>query len=73
MQDNESGTDEVIVKIGLKYNTDIDVIKNLKDRFRSRIRVAPTIEILTKEEINKINYPAKSRKPIKFIDNRKRF
>lgn len=73
VQDNESGTDEVIVKIGLKYNTDIDVIKNLKDRFRSRIRVAPTIEILTKEEINKINYPAKSRKPIKFIDNRKRF
>lgn len=73
VQDNESGTDEVIVKIGLKYNTDINVIKNLKDRFRSRIRVAPTIEILTKEEINKINYPAKSRKPIKFIDNRKRF
>lgn len=72
VQDNESGTDEVIVKLGLKYNTDFDVIKNLKDRFRSRIRVAPTIEILTKEEINKINYPAKSRKPIKFIDNRKR-
>jgi len=72
VQDNESGTDEVIVKIGLKYNTDFDIIKNLKDRFRSRIRVAPTIEILTKEEINKINYPAKSRKPIKFIDNRKK-
>lgn len=73
VQDNESGTDEVIVKVGLKYETDFDAIKNLKDRFRSRIRVAPTIEILTKEEIQAINFPAKSRKPIKFIDNRKKY
>lgn len=71
VQNNESGTDEVIVKIGLKYDTDFDPIKNLKDRFRSRIRVAPIVEIMTKEEIQSINYPAKSRKPIKFIDNRK--
>ena len=73
VQDNESGTDEVIVKVGLKYETDFDATKNLKDRFRSRIRVAPTIEILTMEEIQAINFPAKSRKPIKFIDNRKRY
>lgn len=73
VQDNESGTDEVIVKAGLKYDTDFDAVKNLKDRFRSRIRVAPTIEILTVEEIQAINFPAKSRKPIKFIDNRKRY
>ncbi|MBO5720594.1 MAG: AMP-binding protein [Bacteroidales bacterium] len=70
VNDNESGTDELIVKIGLKQNKDFDIIKNLKDRFRSRIRVAPIIEILPKEEIQKINFPAKSRKPIKFIDNR---
>ena len=73
VQDNESGTDEVIVKAGLKYDTDFDAVKNLKDRFRSRIRVAPTIEILTVEEIQAINFPAKSRKPIKFIYNRKRY
>lgn len=71
VQNNESGTDEVIVKISLKYDTDFDPIKNLKDRFRSRIRVAPIVEIMTKEEIQSIIYPAKSRKPVKFIDNRK--
>ncbi|MBQ8269867.1 MAG: AMP-binding protein [Bacteroidaceae bacterium] len=70
VQDSESGTDEVVVKIGLKYNTDFDAVKNLKDRFRSRIRVAPIIEVLPVEEIQRINFPAKSRKPVKFIDNR---
>lgn len=70
VQESDSGTDEVIVKIGLKYKTEFDAIKNLKDRFRSRIRVAPIVEIMSVEEIQKINFPAKSRKPIKFIDNR---
>ena len=59
-----------MVKIGLKHPTEFDAIKNLKDRFRSRIRVAPIVEILPVDEIQKINFPAKSRKPIKFIDNR---
>ena len=70
VQDSDSGTDEVVVKIGLKHATAFDPVKNLKDRFRSRIRVAPIIEILPAEEIQKINFPAKSRKPVKFIDNR---
>ncbi len=70
VRESDSGTDEVIVKIGLKYKTEFDAIKNLKDRFRSRIRVAPIVEIMPVEEIQKINFPAKSRKPIKFIDNR---
>ena len=72
VHDSEAGTDDVIVKIGLKYAVGFDVVKELKDSFRSRIRVAPKIEILPVEEIQKINFPAKSRKPIKFIDMRKR-
>lgn len=67
-----AGTDEVIVKVGLKYELDFDAVKELKDRFRSRLRVAPVVEICPVEEIQKINFPAKSRKPIKFIDNRKK-
>ena len=59
-----------IVKIGLKYQPDFDYVKDLKDRFRSRIRVAPRVETLPVKDIAAINYPAKSRKPIKFIDNR---
>ena len=70
VRQSEAGTDDVVVKIGLKYQPDFDVVKVLKDSFRSRIRVAPTILIQPVEVIQKINYPAKSRKPIKFIDLR---
>ena len=70
VRQSEAGTDDVVVKIGLKYEPDFDVVKVLKDSFRSRIRVAPQIEIHSVEEIQKINFPAKTRKPIKFIDLR---
>ena len=72
VRQSEAGTDDVVVKIGLKYNPDFDVVKTLKDSFRSRIRVAPQIEVHPVEEIQKINYPAKTRKPVKFIDLRQR-
>ena len=72
VRQSEAGTDDVVVKIGLKYEPDFDVVKTLKDSFRSRIRVAPQIEVLPVEEIQKINYPAKTRKPIKFIDLRQK-
>ena len=72
VRQSEAGTDDVVVKIGLKYQPDFDVVKVLKDSFRSRIRVAPQIEVLPVEEIQKINYPAKTRKPVKFIDLRNR-
>jgi phenylacetate-CoA ligase len=68
---NDAGTDDVLVKIGLRDGVDEAVVKELKDSFRSRIRVAPQVEVLPVEEIHRINYPAKSRKPIKFIDLRK--
>lgn len=70
VQDSDSGTDDVIVEIGLKYEPGFDVVKDLKDRFRSRIRVAPTVAVRPVEEISRINFPAKSRKPVKFIDKR---
>ena len=67
---SEAGTDHVTVKAGLKFQPDFDAVKDLKDRFRSRIRVAPEVVIMPVEEIAKINFPAKSRKPVKFIDLR---
>lgn len=67
-----AGTDEVVVKAGIASPQPFDVIKDLKDRFRSRIRVAPIVEILSPEDISKINNPGNNRKPIKFIDNRGR-
>ena len=70
VRNSDAGTDEVIVSIGLKFDPGFDVIKELKDRFRSRIRVAPEIEICSVEEIHSINYPPTGRKPVKFIDLR---
>ncbi len=72
VQDSEAGTDEVVVRVGLKNEPGFDAVKELKDRFRSRLRVAPVIEVLPVEEIQKVIFPEKSRKPVKFIDLRKR-
>jgi len=69
VRDSAAGTDEVIVKIGLRGDIP-NVEKDLKDRFRARLRVAPIIEIASTDTIQQINFPAKSRKPIKFIDER---
>ena len=69
---SEAGTDEVVVRISLHepmINAD-EAIKQLKDHFRSRLRVAPLVEILPADVIQHINFPAKSRKPVKFIDER---
>lgn len=69
---NDAGTDDVKVKIGLREGYTESIVKELKDSFRSRIRVTPEIEVHPIEEIQRINFPAKSRKPIKFIDHRKK-
>ncbi len=65
-------TDEVSITVGVKEDTDFDVIKDLKDRFRAKIRVAPDIIIDTIENIRKKNFPAMSRKPVTFFDLRKK-
>ncbi len=69
---NDAGTDDVLVKIALREGFDPSVVKQLKDSFRSRLRVAPRVEILPADELQRIIYPAKSRKPVKFIDLRKK-
>ncbi|MDR1408637.1 MAG: AMP-binding protein [Tannerella sp.] len=70
VRDNEHGNDDVLVRIGLRHRSE-GAVKELKDLFRARIRVAPDIEICPADEIRKINFPDMSRKPVKFIDNRK--
>lgn len=72
VQNSYAGTDEVVVKVGVASQQPFDIIKDLKDRFRSRIRVAPIVEILSPEDIAKLNNPANNRKLIKFIDNRRK-
>lgn len=68
---SDAGTDDVLVRISLRGVSDeIAFVKDLKDRFRSRLRVAPNVEVLPFDVIQAINMPANSRKPIKFIDQR---
>jgi len=69
--DNECGNDDIVVKVGLREDPGFDVVKDLKDRFRARIRVAPEIEICPVNQINTVSTPEISRKPIKIIDKRR--
>ncbi|HOS15901.1 MAG TPA: AMP-binding protein [Bacteroidales bacterium] len=67
---NEIGMDNVSVIIGSR-NTNEAFIKDLKNRFRAKIRVAPSIRFEDIDVIRKIQMPESNRKPIKFIDKRK--
>ncbi|GHT34888.1 phenylacetate--CoA ligase [Bacteroidia bacterium] len=80
---NDSGNDDILIRCAIcdtRYATDESQItsrtsqiqKDLKDRFRAKIRVAPEIEICKRDELRKIIFPDISRKPIKFIDKRKK-
>ena len=42
----------------------------LKDRFRAKLRVAPSIIFDSAENIEKIRFPEENRKAVNFIDRR---
>lgn len=67
---NDCGTDDLIVKIGCRNPSDA-IIKELKDSFRAKLRVAPEIIFLPIEKITAIQNPELNRKPLRFFDNRK--
>jgi len=70
---DENGNDEVLVRVGVKEVKKLEeIIKELKDRFRAKIRVAPEIEICNADDLRKTIFPDTSRKPIKFIDKRRK-
>jgi phenylacetate-CoA ligase len=45
-------------------------MKSIKDHFRAKLRVAPSIEFLSPAELAKMQISETSRKPITFIDRR---
>lgn len=67
---NELGTDEILVRIGCDDKKDETFIKEIKDLFRSKLRVAPSISIEPSQLIAQIQMPPMSRKTVKFIDLR---
>ncbi len=67
---NDIGMDDVLVIVGCQ-NPNEEIVKDLKNRFRAKIRVAPSIKFESIDIIRKIQLPEINRKPTKFIDKRK--
>jgi phenylacetate-CoA ligase len=67
---NDIGTDEILIKASC-HNVTEGLEKNIKDHFRAKLRVSPNIEFCSAEEIDKLKFPAKSRKPVIFHDKRR--
>lgn len=66
---NSIGTDEILIKIASKDHSQ-KLLQSIKNHFRAKLRVAPKIEFHAKNEIQKIQFPIMSRKPINVIDKR---
>ncbi|MEG1983131.1 MAG: AMP-binding protein [Alistipes sp.] len=71
LSNDENDKDLVTVRVGLKGKQNFDVVKELKDRFRAKIRVAPEILVESPTAIHCLNFPEMSRKAVRFIDTRK--
>ena len=66
---NELGTDEILIKIASETISE-DLLQEIKDHFRAKLRVAPKIEFATLEVIEALRFPPMSRKPVDLIDHR---
>ncbi|PLX05391.1 MAG: phenylacetate--CoA ligase [Marinilabiliales bacterium] len=66
---NDIGTDGILIKAGVdQHSTRLE--KKIKDHFRAKLRVAPSIKFYTSKEIEKLQNPETSRKAVRFIDHR---
>jgi phenylacetate-CoA ligase len=66
---NAIGTDEILVRVGSEINSE-SFEKVIKDHFRAKFRVAPSVSFESAEQIARVQYPSMSRKPLKLIDRR---
>jgi len=66
---NTIGTDEILIRIGCETPSE-NFEKAIKDHFRAKLRVAPSISFESTDYISKLQYPSMSRKPVKIIDRR---
>lgn len=66
---NELGTDEILIRVGTREKSE-QLEKHIKDVFRAKIRVAPSIVFESIDYIHSIQFPQAQRKSVKFIDRR---
>jgi len=67
---NEIGMDNITIKFGTKAASE-DLMKRLKDHIRAKLRVLPTLIIMSIDDVEKLKHPGINRKPILFVDKRK--
>ncbi len=70
VKSNEIGMDHLTAFVGVREPKP-ELVKDLKDRFRAKLRVAPDVVFKPIDEIAQIVLPEIKRKPVKFLDNRK--
>lgn len=66
---NSLGTDQIQIRIGSNNHSEA-FVKQIKDIFRSKVRVAPDIKFESIELISKLQTPPMSRKIVNFMDLR---
>jgi phenylacetate-CoA ligase len=66
---NQIGTDEILIRVGTENQSE-SFEKIIKDHFRAKLRVAPSISFESVDYIHGLQMPAMSRKPVKLIDRR---
>ena len=66
---NDLGTDEIKIKIAAQQVSD-QLTTDIKNHFRSKLRISPKIEFTTLEEILSLQSSKLDRKPVKVIDRR---
>lgn len=68
---NSLGTDQIQIRIGSNNHSE-SFVKQIKDVFRSKVRVAPDIKFEPVELIARLQMPYMSRKTVKFFDLRRK-
>lgn len=66
---NQIGTDEILIRVGASDHSE-NFEKMIKDHFRAKLRVAPSVSFESVDYINSLQFPPLSRKPVKLIDRR---
>ena len=66
---NSLGTDQIQIRIGSDNHSEA-FVKQIKDIFRSKVRVAPDVKFEPAELIAELQMPPMSRKTVKFFDLR---
>ncbi len=67
---NEIGTDEILLHLHPREESE-DGDRRIKSYLQAKLRVIPQVRYCAMQEIIRMQFPEGSRKPVKFIDNRK--